>query len=79
MRDERHGRRHDERHGLRLSDDELKPFVQYPHRYADHDPDLFALLEVGDPERPAYVSLRRDPEPGLDISAYRRPFTDRPG
>jgi hypothetical protein len=66
----------DEGRDERLSDDELKVFVRYLHRYANHDLDVFQLLEVGDPEYPVYVSFRRDPEPGIDASAYRRPFAD---
>jgi hypothetical protein len=62
-----------ERHDEPLSGEELELFLQYLHRFARHDLDLFALLEVGDPEYPAYLSIRRDPEPGIEASAYRRP------
>ncbi|MFD8914311.1 hypothetical protein [Streptomyces sp. NPDC059575] len=62
-----------ERHDERLSDDELELFLQYLHRFANHDLDLFALMQVGDPEDPVYVSLSRKPETGVDPSAYRRP------
>ncbi len=62
-----------ERHDEPLSGEELELFLQYLHRFARHDLDLFALLEVGDPEYPAYLSFGRDPEPGIDSSAYRRP------
>jgi hypothetical protein len=36
-------------------------------------PSLFALMQVGDFEHPAYVSFSRKPEAGVDPSAYRRP------
>lgn len=62
-----------ERHDERLSDEELELFLQYLHRFANHDLDLFALMQVGDPEYPAYVSFSRKPEAGVDPSAYRRP------
>jgi len=62
-----------ERHEERLSDEELELFLQYLHRFANHDLDLFALMEVGDPDHPAYVSFSRTPVPGTDASAYRRP------
>ncbi|MEW2130134.1 hypothetical protein [Streptomyces sp. NPDC005435] len=62
-----------ERHDERLSDDELELFLQYLHRFANHDLDLFALMQVGDLENPVYVSLSRKPEAGVDPSAYRRP------
>jgi uncharacterized short protein YbdD (DUF466 family) len=62
-----------ERHDEPLSAEELELFLQYLHRFARHDLDLCALMAVGDPEYPAYVSIRRDPEPGVEVSAYRRP------
>jgi hypothetical protein len=62
-----------ERHDERLSDEELELFLQCLHRFANHDLDLFALMQVGDPENPAYVSFSRKPETGVDPSAYRRP------
>ncbi|AZQ34828.1 hypothetical protein EJ357_16145 [Streptomyces cyaneochromogenes] len=62
-----------ERHDERLSDEELELFLQYLHRFANHDLDLFALIQVGDSEYPAYVSISRTPEAGVDPSAYRRP------
>ncbi|MCX4400651.1 hypothetical protein ACFV8Z_16300 [Streptomyces sp. NPDC059837] len=62
-----------ERHDERLSDEELELFLQYLHRFANHDLDLFALMQVGDPENPAYVSFSRKPETGVDPSAYQRP------
>ncbi|MBK3638681.1 hypothetical protein ACIA8J_25565 [Streptomyces asoensis] len=62
-----------QRHDERLSDDEFELFLQYLHRFANHDLDLFALMQVGDPEHPVYVSLGREPEAGVDPSAYRRP------
>ncbi|MFF8192271.1 MULTISPECIES: hypothetical protein [Streptomyces] len=62
-----------ERHEERLSDEELELFLQYLHRFANHDLDLFALMEVGDPEHPAYVTFSRKPERGVDASAYHRP------
>ncbi|MER5714669.1 hypothetical protein [Streptomyces sp. NPDC002132] len=63
----------DERHDERLSDEELELFLQYLHRFANHDLDLFALMQVGDPAHPAYVSFSRKPEAGVDQTAYRRP------
>ncbi|MEW2498428.1 hypothetical protein AB0942_33590 [Streptomyces nodosus] len=62
-----------ERHDERLSDAELELFLQYLHRFANHDLDLVALMQVGDPEYPAYVTFARDPERGVDPTAYRRP------
>ncbi|MEU8794338.1 hypothetical protein [Streptomyces sp. NPDC048643] len=62
-----------ERHDEPLSDTELELFFQYLHRFAQHDVDLFALMEAGDPQYPCYVSLTRDPLPGTDADAYRRP------
>ncbi|MCZ0989119.1 hypothetical protein [Streptomyces diastatochromogenes] len=62
-----------ERHDERLSDEEMELFLQYLHRFANHDLDLFALMQVGDPEYPAYVTFTREPEAGVDPSAYRRP------
>ncbi|WP_340379035.1 hypothetical protein U5640_29285 [Streptomyces sp. SS7] len=62
-----------ERHDERLSDDELALFLQYLHRFANHDLDLFAHMQVGDPEHPAYVSFSRKPEAGVDPSVYPRP------
>lgn len=62
-----------ERHGERLSEEELELFLQYLHRFANHDLDLFALMQVGDPEHPAFVSFSREPEAGVARSAYRRP------
>ncbi|MFK4595556.1 hypothetical protein [Streptomyces pristinaespiralis] len=56
-----------------LSGEELELFLQYLNRFARHDLELFALWRVGDPERPAYLTFRRDPESGVDPSAYRRP------
>ncbi|WP_327684453.1 hypothetical protein [Streptomyces sp. NBC_00467] len=41
-----------ERHDEPLSGDELELFLQYLHRFARHDLDLFDLLEVGDPCAP---------------------------
>ncbi|MFG3148962.1 hypothetical protein [Streptomyces sp. NPDC048243] len=61
------------RHDEPLSDVELELFFQYLHRFARHDIDLFALMEAGDPAHPCYVSLTRDPLPGTDPEAYRRP------
>ncbi|MEU5279594.1 hypothetical protein AB0G87_24645 [Streptomyces asoensis] len=63
----------DQRHDERLSDDEFELFLQYLHRFAGHDLDLFALMQVGDPEHPVYMSFGREPEAGVDPSAYRRP------
>ncbi|MGW4757277.1 hypothetical protein [Streptomyces chartreusis] len=61
-----------ERHDERLSDEELELFLQYLHRFANHDLDLFALMQVGNPEHPAYVSFSRKSEAGVDPSVYRR-------
>ncbi|MFD0367728.1 hypothetical protein [Streptomyces sp. NPDC127114] len=68
---------HNEQHDERLSDDELKLFIQYLHRYANHDLDLFQLLEVGDPEHPVYVVFSRDYPPVAEASDYQRPFAER--
>ncbi|MGW0168826.1 hypothetical protein ACWDWT_27185 [Streptomyces sp. NPDC003343] len=62
-----------DRHDEPLSSEELELFFQYLHRFAQHDIDLFALLEVGDPAYPCYVSLTRDPIPGIYPAAYHRP------
>ncbi|KOX01418.1 MULTISPECIES: hypothetical protein [unclassified Streptomyces] len=62
-----------ERHGVRLSREEMELFLQYLHRFANHDLDLFALMEVGAPENPAYVTFAREPVAGVDPSAYQRP------
>ncbi|MEU4999711.1 hypothetical protein [Streptomyces sp. NPDC021622] len=59
--------------GEPLSEDELRLFVEYLHRFCKHDVDLFALLEAGDPEAPAFVTITRDPVAGVERSAYRRP------
>lgn len=68
---------HNERHDERLSDEELELFVQYLHRFANHDVDIFLNLEAGDPEHPVYVMFGRDYPPVGHASDYRRPFTDR--
>ncbi|MET7988525.1 MULTISPECIES: hypothetical protein [unclassified Streptomyces] len=62
-----------ERHDEPLSKAELELFLQYLHRFANHDLDLFALMQVGDSEDPVYVSFSRTPEVGVDPEAYRRP------
>ncbi|GKQ39053.1 hypothetical protein [Streptomyces sp. A012304] len=62
-----------DRHDEPLSDEELELFLQYLHRFARHDVDLFTLMEVGNPEYPWYLSLARTPVPGTDPAAYRRP------
>ncbi|MEV6261936.1 hypothetical protein AB0M42_14460 [Streptomyces sp. NPDC051784] len=62
-----------ERHDEPLSGEELELFLQLLHRFARHELDLFALMEVGDPGHPAYVSFAREPQSGVDPSAYRRP------
>ncbi|MEU7135146.1 hypothetical protein [Streptomyces sp. NPDC046261] len=56
-----------------LSKQELETFFQYLHRFCRHDLDLFATIEAGDPEYPAYVTITRDPAPGVHPEAYRRP------
>ncbi|UNO42278.1 hypothetical protein [Streptomyces sp. MST-110588] len=63
----------DERFEERLSAEEMELFFQYLHRFCRHDLDLFALLEAGDPQYPAYVTFSRDPMTGVDPDAYRRP------
>lgn len=68
---------HDKRYGERLSDEELELFVQYLHRFAHHDVDIFLNLEVGDPEYPVYVTFGRDYPPVGEASDYRRPFAGR--
>ncbi|MEV2210949.1 hypothetical protein AB0H86_05510 [Streptomyces sp. NPDC050997] len=66
-----------DRHDEPLSDEELVLFLQYLHRFADHDVDQFALMEVGDAEYPCYVTISRALEPGIDRAVYRRPEPDR--
>ncbi|MER7960013.1 hypothetical protein [Streptomyces sp. NPDC096030] len=61
----------------RLSDEELALFVQYLHRFANHDVGVFLNLEVGHPEHPVYVAFGRDYPPVGEASDYRRPFADR--
>ncbi|MEV8451049.1 hypothetical protein AB0467_00225 [Streptomyces sp. NPDC052095] len=68
---------HEERHDERLSGEELELFVQYLHRFANHEVDVFLDLEVGDPEYPVYVTFLRGEPPGRDASDFRRPFADR--
>ncbi|GAA0466445.1 hypothetical protein GCM10010361_33240 [Streptomyces olivaceiscleroticus] len=51
----------------------LTDVLEYLHRFARHCVDLFALMEVGDPARPSYVTFASEPTPGIDRSAYRRP------
>ncbi len=62
-----------DRHDEPLSGEELELFLQYLHRFVQHDVDQFALMEVGDPEYPCSVTLSRAPLPGTDRAAYRRP------
>ncbi|MFC7793646.1 hypothetical protein [Streptomyces cinereoruber] len=70
---------HSEQFDERLSDEELELFVQYLHRFANHDVHLFLSLEVGYPEHPLYVTLGRDfprrGDDGLPV-AVRRSVTD---
>jgi hypothetical protein len=47
-------------HNERLSDEEFELFVQYLHRFANHDVDIFARVEAGYPEHPVYVFFGRD-------------------
>ncbi|MCF3103220.1 hypothetical protein IPZ58_16775 [Streptomyces roseoverticillatus] len=56
-----------------LSRQELEAFFHYLHRFCRHDLDLFATIEAGDPEYPAYVTITRDPAPGIAPDAYHRP------
>ncbi len=58
-----------ERHDEPLSGEELEVFLQFLHRFARDELDLFALMEVGDAKHPAYVSFGRDPQPGVEPSA----------
>ncbi|MFD5933587.1 hypothetical protein [Streptomyces sp. NPDC060333] len=62
----------------KLSDDELELFVQYLHRFAKHDLDIFLNLELGDPEHPVYVTFSRDYPPIGEVSDFRRPVLKRP-
>ncbi|MFJ8387697.1 hypothetical protein ACIQ9Q_24855 [Streptomyces sp. NPDC094438] len=62
-----------ERHDEPLSPGELELLLQYLHRFCNHDLDLFALMDVGYPDHPAFVTLARAPSPGVDRKAYRRP------
>ncbi|MET7724697.1 hypothetical protein [Streptomyces mirabilis] len=62
-----------ERHDEPLSKAELELFLQYLHRFANHDVDQFADMQVGDPEYPVYVSFSRSPGEGFDPEVYRRP------
>ncbi|MER5400900.1 hypothetical protein AB0M19_13125 [Streptomyces sp. NPDC051920] len=62
-----------ERHDEALSKAELELFLQYLHRFANHDVDQFANMQVGDPEYPVYVSFSRKPWEGVDPEVYRRP------
>ncbi|MFF5976804.1 hypothetical protein ACFY7C_35410 [Streptomyces sp. NPDC012769] len=66
---------HNDRHDEPLSDDELKLFIQYLHRFANHDVDIFAQIEAGYPEHPVYVLFGRDYPPIGEASDYHRPFT----
>ncbi|MFE5943103.1 hypothetical protein [Streptomyces sp. NPDC056480] len=68
---------YNERHDERLSDEELELFVQYLHRFANHDVDICLALEAGDTDNPVYVTFCRDCPPVGDASDYRRPFADR--
>ncbi|MEU1450299.1 hypothetical protein [Streptomyces mirabilis] len=62
-----------ERHDEPLSKAELELFLQYLHRFANHDVDQFALMQVGDSEYPVYVSFSRASGEGFDPEVYRRP------
>ncbi|MFE5796430.1 hypothetical protein ACFQ8C_28160 [Streptomyces sp. NPDC056503] len=68
---------HNERLDEPLSDEELKLFTQYLHRFANHDVDISLSMEVGHPEHPVYVVFGRDYPPVGDASDYRRLFADR--
>ncbi|MFH8838977.1 hypothetical protein [Streptomyces sp. NPDC017868] len=68
---------HNERLDEPLSDEELELFVQYLHRFANHDVDISVRMEAGDPEHPVYVLFGRDYPPVGDASDYPRPFADR--
>ncbi|MFC9591337.1 hypothetical protein ACFTUC_16305 [Streptomyces sp. NPDC056944] len=71
------GSMHNERLDERLSDAELELFIQYLHRFAHHDVDISARMEVGDPEHPVYVLFGRDYPPVGDASDYGRPLAER--
>lgn len=62
-----------ERHDGPPSEQELESFFQYLHRFCKHELDLFATIEAGDPDYPAFVTITRSPAPGVDQDAYRRP------
>ncbi|MEV7371112.1 hypothetical protein AB0O51_09530 [Streptomyces sp. NPDC090301] len=68
---------YNERHDERLSGEELELFVQYLHRFANHDVDICLALEAGDADNPVYVMFGRDYPPVGDASDYRRPFAHR--
>ncbi|MEU3399131.1 hypothetical protein [Streptomyces filamentosus] len=60
-----------------LSGEELELFVQYLHRFANHDVDISVRMEAGYPEHPVYVLFGRDCPPVGDAADCRRPFSDR--
>ncbi|MGW5850400.1 hypothetical protein ACWFQ8_21040 [Streptomyces sp. NPDC055254] len=62
-----------ERHDDPLSDDELELFIQYLHRFANHDLDQWQHFQVGYERFPVYVTLSRSPMPETDPSRYPRP------
>lgn len=63
-----------ERHDEPLSKAELELFLQYLHRFANHDVDQFANMQVGYPQYPVHVSFSRQPEAGVDAEeVYLRP------
>ncbi|MFI9052700.1 hypothetical protein [Streptomyces sp. NPDC053427] len=63
----------DDRHDEPLSAEERELLLPHLHRFARHDLDLFAALEVGDPAYPACPTLTRDPVAGMERAGYRRP------
>ncbi|MER5963323.1 hypothetical protein [Streptomyces sp. NPDC002057] len=67
----------DEQLGEPLSDEELKLFTQYLHRFANHDVDISVRMEVGYPEHPVYMLFGRDYPPVGDAAGYRRPCVGR--
>ncbi|MFF8692399.1 hypothetical protein ACF08W_09335 [Streptomyces sp. NPDC015144] len=68
---------HNERHDEPLSDEELELFIQYLHRFANHDVDICARVEAGYPKFPVYVVFGRDYPPIGEASDYHRPFAGR--
>ncbi|MFE6788077.1 hypothetical protein ACFVFF_38115 [Streptomyces sp. NPDC057680] len=64
---------YNERHDERLSGEELELFVQYLHRFANHDVDICLALEAGDADNPVYVMFGRDYPPVSDGGSQQSP------